>query len=140
MNVVYAMTNLIMITSFYIKHLSQECALLSANQLLEMVAKTVWHHSSYHCLRLVLVTINSSMQYATTQHQGPRAYIIGTDSCIRVVSKNLCCATCVTQFLHLALPCEITNLTHAINSQIALQIMLLLIPTIIHKIQEGPPG
>ena len=52
----------------------------------ETVAKTAWHHSSYHCVRLVLVTINSSMQYATTQRQGPPAYIIGTDSCIRVVA------------------------------------------------------
>ena len=47
---------------------------------LETVAKTAWHHSSYHCVRLVLVTINSSMQYATTQRQGPPAYIIGTDT------------------------------------------------------------
>ena len=57
---------------------------------LETVAKTAWHHSSYHCVRLVLVTINSSMQYATTQRQGPPAYIIGTDSCIRVVAYTLC--------------------------------------------------
>ena len=62
---------------------------------LETVAKTAWHHSSYHCVRLVLVKINSSMQYATTQRQGPPAYIIGTDSyrtdnCIRVVAYTFC--------------------------------------------------
>ena len=36
------------------------------------------------------MAINSSMQYATTQRQGPRAYIIGTDSCIRVVAYTFC--------------------------------------------------
>ena len=46
---------------------------------LETVAKTAWHHSSYRCVRLVLVTINSSMQYATTQRQGPPAYIANRD-------------------------------------------------------------
>ena len=73
--------------------------------------KTAWHHSSYHCLRLVLVTINSSMQYATTQRQGPPTYIIGTDSCIRVVAYTFCVPYCcikdsllcnwlITQFLY----------------------------------------
>ena len=56
---------------------------------LETVAKTAWHHSSYHCVRLVLVTINSSMQYATTQRQGPPAYIIGTDTGLIAASVSL---------------------------------------------------
>ena len=57
----------------------------------ETVAKTAWHHSSYHCVRLVLVTINSSMQYATTQRQGPpaAAYIIGTDTGLIAASVSL---------------------------------------------------
>ena len=48
-----------------------------------MAKKSVASHGSYHCVRLVLVTINSSMQYATTQRQvGPPAYIIGNTGLI----------------------------------------------------------
>ena len=72
-------------------------------------------HSSYHCVRLVLVTINSSMQYATTQRQGPPAYIIGTDTgliaasvslhilCVYsycCIKDSLLCNRLITQFLY----------------------------------------